>query len=103
MDRIYEHHPQLYSWLCDNVETRSAEELSAFLSMASLIERQYYPVNAKYHLKTIEGLDIETICRVKEADGLTETFETEVKMLDKLSRLQEEKLLHVNHSKTGGK
>ena len=95
-------HPHLYSWLCDHVDSADADELSAFLSMASLIERQYYPVNAKYHLKTIEGISMETICRVKEADGLTETFETEVKMLDKLARLQEKKLLHVNHSEIGG-
>lgn len=85
-------HPQLYSWLCDNIEDEKADDLSAFLSIASLIERQYYPVNAKYHLQEIEGLPIETICRVKEADGLTTTFETEVKMLDKLTRIQESKL-----------
>lgn len=88
-------HPQLYSWMCDNIEDERADELSAFLSIASLIERQYYPVNAKYHLKTIEGLDMETVCRVKEADGLTKTFETEVKMLDNLTKLQEQKLLEV--------
>ncbi len=85
-------HPRLYAWLCDHVEDERVDELSAFLSMASLIERQYYPVNAKYHLKTIEGLPVEPTCRVKEADGMTETFETEVKMLDELARLQEGKL-----------
>lgn len=81
-------HPQLYAWLCEHIEDEKADELSAFLSVASLIERQYYPVNAKYHLKTFEALPMETICRVKEADGMTETFKTEVKMLDELARQQ---------------
>ena len=85
-------HPRLYAWLCEHIEDEKADELSAFLSMASLIERQYYPVNAKYHLKTFESLPMETTCRVKEADGLTDTFETEVKMLDELAKLQIEKL-----------
>lgn len=81
--------PELYVWLCDNIEDEKADELSAFLSIASLIERQYYPVNAKWHLQNIEGLPMSTTCRVKEAEGMTETFKTEVKMLDKLARMQE--------------
>jgi len=85
-------HPKLYCWLCDHAEDEKADELAAFLSVASLIERQYYPVNAKYHLQTIEGLPIDMTCRVKEADGMTDTFEKEVRMLDCLAKLQEQKL-----------
>ncbi len=85
-------HPKLYGWLCKNVEDERAEELEAFLSVASLIERQYYPVNAKYHLKDIEKLPIETTCRVKDAEGMSKTFETEVQMLDELARSHERKL-----------
>ena len=85
-------HPRLYSWLCEHKEDEKAEELASFLSVASLIERQYYPVNAKYHLQKMEGLPIGLTCRVKEADGMTETFKSEVHMLEQLSRLQEEKL-----------
>lgn len=85
-------HPGLYRWLCDNIHDTKAEELSAFLGIASLIERQYYPVNAKYHLREIEKLPMELTSRVKEADGMTRTFQTEVKMLDRLARLQEEKI-----------
>ena len=86
-------HPRLYGWLCEHIEDERADELSAFLSMASLIERQYYPVNAKYHLNALEKLPMKTVCRVKDADGMTDTFKMEVKMLDELARLQESCLL----------
>lgn len=82
-------HPQLYAWLCDHIDSEKAEEVSAFLSIASLIERQCYPVNAKFHLQQMEGLPVETACRVKSDKELTETFQTEVRMLDALTRKAE--------------
>ena len=85
-------HPKLYVWLCEHIADEKADNLSAFLSMESLIERQYYPVNAKYYLQTIEKLPMTMTCRTKEASGMTTTFETEVKMLDFLTKLQEEKI-----------
>lgn len=77
-------HPQLYAWLCDHYEEERAESLQDFLSIASLIERQCYPINAKYHLKTIEGLPMTTISRVKDNTEMTKTFEEEVRMLNRL-------------------
>lgn len=85
-------HPQLYAWLCDHYQEKKAEELQDFLSIASLIERQWYPVNAKYHLREIEGLPMTTISRTKDASMLTETFQTEIKMLDRMARRWEEKV-----------
>lgn len=85
-------HPQLYAWLCDHVDSEKAEEVSAFLSIASLIERQCYPVNAKFHLQEVEGLPVETVCRVKNDKELTETFKTEVRMLDVLAQKAEKQL-----------
>lgn len=85
-------HPQLYAWLCDHYQEKKAEELQDFLSVASLIERQWYPVNAKYHLREIEGLSMTTISRTKDASMLTETFQTEIKMLDRMARKWEEKV-----------
>lgn len=85
-------HPQLYAWLCDHYQEKKAEELQDFLSVASLIERQWYPVNAKYHLREIEGLPMTTISRTKDASMLTETFQTEIKMLDRMARKWEEKV-----------
>ena len=51
---------------------------------ASLIERQLYPVNAKWHLKEIEGLPITTKCRVQDDSLLFETWKEEVRMMDRL-------------------
>lgn len=85
-------HPQLYAWLCDHYQEKKAEELQDFLSVASLIERQWYPVNAKYHLREIEGLPMTTISRTKDASMLTETFQTEIKMLDRMARKWGEKV-----------
>ncbi len=79
-------HPSLYAWLCANYEKISAEDLSDLLTITSLIERQYYPVNAKYYLKTFENLPMTTMCRVKEDDGLTETFKKEISVLNRISR-----------------
>ncbi len=78
-------HPALYAWLCENYEKTDARDLSDILSIASLIERQYYPVNAKYYLKNFEDIPISTSCRVKDDTGLTETFKKEIEMLHRIS------------------
>lgn len=77
-------HPELYAWLCDNYESNKAEELSDNLTILSLIERQYYPVNAKYYLSK-KNIGMETKCRVKDECEMTETFEKEVEMLDRIT------------------
>ena len=43
-------HTDLYVWLCKNYKTDSKKSriLADFLTISSLIERQVYPVNAKY-------------------------------------------------------
>ncbi len=81
-------HPQLYTWLCNNFNSEKAEEISSFLTVASLIERQYYPVNAKYQLGQIEGLSITTKSRVKDEKGLTDTFIKEITALDYLAKIK---------------
>lgn len=78
-------HPELYVWLCRHFTEQKAKELSDQLSLMSLIERQYYPVNAKYYLSDEEKLPIRTICRVQDEEGLTETFKKEVDMLSRVS------------------
>lgn len=77
-------HPELYAHLCENVEKPEIDSLSDMLTILSFIERQYYPVNAKYFLNQ-KGLGIETNCRVKEDSGLTETFKEEVHMLGRIT------------------
>lgn len=78
-------HPELYVWFCDHYKESDAQIVSHVLTMNSLIERQLYPVNAKWHLKEIEGLPMEICARVKNCEELTETFKKEVIAMDRLS------------------
>ncbi len=84
----------LYAWLCrhasDEGRRQQADKLSEELTMCALIERQWYPANAKYYL-TLEGLPLRVKCRGQEAGGLTETYKNEMHMLRHITaRLQEE-------------
>ena len=73
------------------IDTLDMDTASEFLTMAALIERQCYPVNAKYYL-SLEGVPIKPYCRVKNADELTETFKKEVQMLRDLSERMENRM-----------
>ena len=77
-------HPELYVWLTANIHHPNAQKVQNVLTIASLIERQLYPVNAKFHLKEIEKLPITTFCRVQDDGLLTETFKTEVYQMNEL-------------------
>ncbi|MBO6258721.1 MAG: dihydrodipicolinate synthase family protein [Succinivibrio sp.] len=83
---------KLYAWLCDHIDDPKADKLQDLLTVTSLIERQYYPVNAKYYLQHYEKLPITTYTRTKDASGLTETFKDEVRQLKNLTELVSEKL-----------
>jgi 4-hydroxy-tetrahydrodipicolinate synthase len=77
-------HPELYVWLTCNPQDPRADMVQNVLSMCSLIERQLYPVNAKYHLKTFENLPITTNSRTQDDALLTDTFREEVRQMDAL-------------------
>lgn len=79
-------HPELYVQLCRNYREDEITYLQDFLTLASLIERQYYPVNAKYHLQAIEGLPMTTYSRRMDDKGMTDTFKKEVAMMDELAQ-----------------
>jgi 4-hydroxy-tetrahydrodipicolinate synthase len=84
-------HPELYVWLTRNPHHPKAQRVQDMLTLASLIERQLYPVNAKYHLKEIEKLPITTFSRAQDDALLSETFKTEVKMMNRaMNALYEE-------------
>lgn len=87
-------HMELYRWLWQNwrEQPEKAEQVQAFLTVFSEIERQYYPVNAKYHLKEIEGVLDSAFARVKPESGLTETFRDEVRQLHLAARLVQDTL-----------
>ena len=78
-------HPDLYVWLCRNFARFPGEAsyLEDILTMASYIEKQYYPVNAKYALSRA-GI-MNTFSRAKDPDGMTETYRLEVDQLMELS------------------
>ena len=71
--------------LYDNLHDEKAQKVQDLLTITSLIERQYYPVNAKYYLGTYEGVPMTTGTRTKDAAGLTETFKEEVRALKALT------------------
>jgi 4-hydroxy-tetrahydrodipicolinate synthase len=79
-------HPELYVWLMRNWRQRQqqAEELSDYLSVASLIEKQRYPVNAKYHLMLLRILD-NYVCRSNNHQEFSPTNQTEIEQFGRLS------------------
>lgn len=74
-------HPELYSWLMDNWENENAEYVQAVLTVCSFIERQLYPINAKYHMKYI-GLPVSIYTRSKNHNNFTDLFKDEVEQTD---------------------
>lgn len=80
-------HPDLYVWLTKHwsKEQEKAARLSDFLSLASLIEKQHYPVNAKYY-QMLEGVNMTYDCRAKDRNEFTATNRLEVEQLYRLSK-----------------
>lgn len=78
-------HPELYVWLCNNYESPQVQSISDALTMCSLIERQLYPVNAKYAMQ-LSNIDLEIICRTKNEDDFSSNFEEEVKALMRMTQ-----------------
>ena len=79
-------HADLYVWLCENYEKEpeKARTVADFLTIASMIERQVYPVNAKFYQKSIGNFaSIHT--RTKPAELLNETARLEVNQLTRLT------------------
>lgn len=79
-------HPELYVWLTKNWFNfqEEAAKLQDFLGMTSIIERQYYPVNAKYFLQ-LEGLNILLNSRKQDKNNFTDSLRLEVKQFRNLS------------------
>jgi 4-hydroxy-tetrahydrodipicolinate synthase len=80
-------HPELYAWLVRNarLDRQRAERLQQFLGPASLIERQLYPLNAKYHL-SLEGIPIALRARGLSGAQLSASMRREVEQLRGLAR-----------------
>ncbi|MNI26043.1 4-hydroxy-tetrahydrodipicolinate synthase [compost metagenome] len=80
-------HPELYVWLMKyGIEKpEEADNLINLLSMTSFIEKQLYPVNAKYYLM-LEGVLTNYHCRSKNHEEFTATNRLEVEQLHRLSQ-----------------
>ena len=75
-----------FLWLCNNYEkdAEKARIVADFLTIASLIERQVYPVNAKYYQRSLGNFSsIHT--RTKPAELLNATAQFEVDQLTGLT------------------
>ncbi len=83
-------HPSLYAWLYRNhkAQPEKADTLSAFLSLASGIERALYPMSAKYHMNKI-GIEMPLICRHQKAEQFHPLFRHEIDDLIVLEKLFE--------------
>jgi 4-hydroxy-tetrahydrodipicolinate synthase len=79
-------HPDLYVWLCSHAHSHpeKAQQLQAFLGLASVIENQYYPVNAKYAIG-LERVPIGLQTRTKDCRGFTSANRLEVEQLFELT------------------
>lgn len=79
-------HADLYVWLCGHYqeEPEKARILADFLTITSMIERQVYPVNAKYCQKQL-GNFCSLYTRTKDVALLDATGKLEVEQLMRLT------------------
>ena len=89
-------HPKLYSWLCKNFEKQpdTAEKLQSVLGTAAFTEALAYPVTAKYHLKEIVGLPLDSIVtRKRPASDLKEYDIDCIRQMAMLADMAEKQLI----------
>lgn len=86
-------HPALYVklWSTFRNETSALDTLASFLTMASFIEKQNYPDNAKYHL-VLERIFETNRSRVLSPNALSETNRLEVRQLQRVTEYLSEHL-----------
>ncbi len=79
-------HPELYVKLCDTwfEDTEKVKNLQNMIGLASVIEYQYYPVNAKYLLQ-LEGLGFTLKSRKQDYLGFTSSMRMEVEQMRELT------------------
>ena len=80
-------HSDLYGWLCANYDRdpEKAQLVQDFVGLASVIECQCYPVNAKYHMN-LEGVPMEISSRSRDMAELTGSRRLEVEELHRLTQ-----------------
>ncbi|MBB6670656.1 dihydrodipicolinate synthase family protein [Cohnella nanjingensis] len=95
-------HPDLYVRLLElqRSDPDSAARLQDFLGLASALERQPYPLNAKYHL-LLEGLPIGLQGRSGGNIGLSASMQLEIEQLRGMEQ-QVRAMFHPSHPMIGG-
>lgn len=82
----------LYAKLCRDYAAEDLTKLSDELTICALIERQVYPVNAKFYLQE-EGLHLRTCSRTRDEGELDRTAREEVRMLRGVTQNMEKEYL----------
>lgn len=87
-------HPKLYRYLSDHYlsDPHKTRRLQNFLTTASLVERQQYPDNAKYHMQ-LSGLPLHLYSRVNGDKELSPLFKREINHLYELTEEFEKQYL----------
>lgn len=86
-------HPEVYVEFCKTFENNreEAREIADFLTVASMIERQVYPVNAKYYQKKIGNFN-SIVTRTRDISELNETAVQEVEQFVRFTTKAKNKL-----------
>jgi len=63
-------HPELYRWLCENINHEKADALQGYLAYTAFSESMTYPVTAKYHMNLI-GIPMELYSRSRDMKTFT--------------------------------
>ncbi len=79
-------HPELYVKLCNTwfEDTKKVKNLQNLIGLASVVEYQYYPVNAKYLLQ-LEGLGFTLKSRKQDYLGLTDSMMMEIEQMQEVT------------------
>lgn len=87
-------HPELYVWLTENFDKdpEKARTMADFLTMASFIERQVYPINAKYYQRKIGNFQT-IVSRTKDPALLNDTCVSEVEQFIRLTEYMKSVML----------
>ena len=79
-------HPELYVWLCKNINDERADRLQEFLGTVAFTEVGLpYPLSAKYNM-CLEGIKTENLSRVRNSEDLTDYAKDCIKQMNTLAK-----------------
>ena len=79
-------HPELYAWLCNNINDERADRLQEFLGTVSFTEKGLpYPLSAKYNM-CLEGIPTENLSRERDSAELTDYAKSCVEQMRRLAQ-----------------